>query len=255
MSLSVVIITKNEEHNIRRCLDSVKWADEIIVVDSQSTDKTVEIVKEYGAKIFSPEWRGYGPAKQEGVKKATGEWILSIDADEEVTLELAEEIKKTLAAENSYNGYLINRHTNFLGKWINHCGWYPDYLLRLFRKGSGSFNNAVIHEKIEINGKTRKLKAELLHYSYSNLETYLSRFNRYTTLGAEAAFEKGKKASNFDIVFRPFVSFIDHFITRQGFQDGLEGFIISVLSSVAVMVKYVKLRHLQNKEDRSEKNV
>ena len=255
MSLSVIIITKNEEHNIRRCLDSVKWADEIILIDSQSTDKTVEIAMGYGAKIYSPEWRGYGPAKQEGVKKATGEWILSIDADEEVTPELAEEIKKTLKAENSYNGYLINRHTNFLGKWINHCGWYPDYLLRLFRKESGNFNDALIHEKVEINGKTRELKAELLHYSYPNLETYLERFNRYTTLGAEVAFAKGKKARNFDIVFRPFVSFIDHFITHQGFQDGLEGFIISVLSSMAVMVKYVKLRHLQNKKDRSEKNV
>lgn len=255
MSLSVIIITKNEEHNIRRCLDSVKWADEIILIDSQSTDKTVEIAMGYGAKIYSPEWRGYGPAKQEGVKKATGEWILSIDADEEVTPELAEEIKKTLDSESNYNGYLINRHTNFLGKWINHCGWYPDYLLRLFRKESGNFNDALIHEKVEINGKTRELKAELLHYSYPNLETYLERFNRYTTLGAEAAFAKGKKARNFDIVFRPFISFIDHFITHQGFQDGLEGFIISVLSSMAVMVKYVKLRHLQNKEDGSEKNV
>ncbi len=255
MSLSVVLITKNEEHNIRRCLDSVKWADEIVLIDSQSTDRTVEIAKEYGAKIYSPQWKGYGPAKQEGVNKATSEWILSIDADEEVTSELADEIKSVLKTENIYNGCLINRHTSFMGKWINHCGWYPDYLLRLFRKKSGNFNDAVIHEKVEINGKTRELKAELLHYSYPNLESYLKRFNRYTTLGAETAFAKGKKARNFDIVFRPFVSFIDHFITHQGFQDGIEGFIISVLSSVAVMVKYVKLRHLQSNAFRSEKNV
>jgi len=255
MSLSVVIITKNEEKNIRRCLDSVKWADEIVLIDSQSTDRTVEIAKEYEAKVFSPEWKGYGPAKQEGVNNASGEWILSIDADEEVTPELSKEIKETLSSEESYDGYLINRHTNFMGKWINHCGWYPDYLLRLFRKDKGNFNDAVIHEQVVLDGRTRELKAKILHYSYPNMETYLERFNRYTTMGAEAAFANGKKASNFDIVFRPFVSFIDHFITHQGFQDGLEGFIISVMSSVAVMVKYVKLRHLQKIANRSEKNV
>lgn len=255
MKLSVVIITKNEEHNIRRCLESVKWADEIILIDSQSTDNTVEIAGEYGVKIFSPEWRGYGPAKQEGVNNATGEWILSIDADEEATPELTEEIKKILTADENYDGYLINRHTNFMGKWINHCGWYPDYLLRLFRKGSGNFNDAVIHEKVEINGKTRELKSELLHYSYPTLEAYLERLNQYTTLGAEVALANGKKAGNFDIVFRPFISFIDHFLTHQGFQDGIEGFVISVMSSVSVMVKYVKLRHLQKKAIRTEKNV
>jgi glycosyltransferase involved in cell wall biosynthesis len=255
MSLSVVIITKNEEKNIRRCLDSVKWADEIVLIDSQSTDRTVEIAKDYGAIVFSPEWKGYGPAKQEGVNKATGEWILSIDADEEVTPELSKEIKETLSSEESYDGYLINRHTNFMGKWINHCGWYPDYLLRLFRKDKGNFNDAVIHEQVVLDGRTRELKAKILHYSYPNMETYLERFNRYTTMGAEAAFANGKKARNFDIVFRPFVSFIDHFITHQGFQDGLEGFIISVMSSVAVMVKYVKLRHLQKIANRSERNV
>jgi len=255
MSLSVVIITKNEEKNIRRCLDSVKWADEIVLIDSQSTDRTVEFAKDYGAIVFSPEWKGYGPAKQEGVSKAAGEWILSIDADEEVTAELSKEIKETLSSEESYDGYLINRHTNFMGKWINHCGWYPDYLLRLFRKDKGNFNDAVIHEQVVLDGRTRELKEKILHYSYPNMETYLERFNRYTTMGAEAAFANGKKASNFDIVFRPFVSFIDHFITHQGFQDGLEGFIISVMSSVAVMVKYVKLRHLQKIANRSEKNV
>jgi len=255
MKLSVVIITKNEEHNIRRCLESVKWADEIILVDSQSTDKTVDIAGEYGAKIFSPEWKGYGFAKREGVNNASGEWVLSIDADEEVTPELAEEIKMILTADEIYDGYLINRHTNFMGKWINHCGWYPDYLLRLFRKGSGNFNDAVIHEKVEIKGKTRELKSKLLHYSYPTMEAYLERFNQYTTIGAEAALASGKKAGNFDIVFRPFISFIDHFLTHQGFQDGIEGFIISVMSSVAVMVKYVKLRHLQKKAKRLEKNV
>lgn len=255
MKLSVVIITKNEEHNIRRCLESVKWADEIILIDSKSTDKTVEIAVEYGAKIFTIEWKGYGPAKQEGVNNASGEWILSIDADEEVTPELAVEIKKCLAADEGFDGYLINRHTNFMGKWINHCGWYPNYLLRLFRQGTGNFNDAVIHEKVEISGKTRELKSELLHYSYSNLEDYLERLNQYSTIGAEVALKSGKKAGNFDIVFRPIISFIDHFLTHQGFQDGIEGFIISAMSSMAVMAKYVKLRHLQKKVIRSEKNV
>ncbi len=243
--LSVVIITKNEEDNIRRCLESVSWADEIILIDSESTDNTREIAREYGAKIFSPPWQGYGHAKHFGVEKARGEWILSLDADEVVSPELAEEIRQVVTDSSSPAGYYLNRRTNFLGRWIRYSGWYPDRVLRLFRKEKGNFNEAVVHEKVIVEGQTGLLRGELLHYSYPSLELYLEKFNRYTTLGAEEAFRRGKKARWFDIVIRPPIAFIKHYLSKQGFRDGWEGFIISVMSSIAVLVKYAKLRHLE----------
>jgi len=248
MDISVVVITKNEEQNIGRCLESVKWADEIILVDSQSTDRTREIAGEYGARIYSPEWRGYGSAKREGVKQARGKWILSVDADEVVSPELVEEIKGVMQNSANRSGFYIPRRTNFLGRWIRHSGWYPDLVLRLFLKAKGNFDEAVVHEKVILDGETGCLKGDLLHYSYPNLEQYLEKFNRYTTLGAEEAFRQGKRSRWWDIVVRPPVAFIKHYISRQGFRDGLEGFIISVMSSIAVLVKYAKLRHLAKRE-------
>jgi len=246
--LSVVIITRNEENNLPRCIESVKFADEIVVVDSGSTDRTQQIAESMGARFFTKTWAGYGPAKQEGVNRATGEWILSIDADEEVTAELADEIREVVATENSANGYYIPRRTNFLGRWIYHCGWYPDPVLRLFRKSRGRFDEAVVHEKATIDGQAGRLKGELLHYSYPDLESYFKKFNRYTTMGAEKAYQEGRRSGWFDIVIRPPVSFVKHYVTRQGFRDGMEGFTLSVFSSLAVMVKYVKLRHLAGKD-------
>ena len=246
MGLSVVIITKNEEANIARCLDSVAFADEIIVIDSESTDRTVRIAEQHGARVFSPEWRGFGPAKRAGVDKATEEWVLSIDADEAVGERLAEQIKAIVAAgSGTAAGYFVNRRTNFLGRWIYHCGWYPDSVLRLFRRTQGNFNDAVVHEAVEVDGEVEYLSGELLHYSYPTLESYLAKSNVYTTLGARKAFDRGKRARWWDIVLRPPVSFVTHYVIRRGFLDGMEGLIISFMSAVAVFVKYTKLRHLQ----------
>ncbi len=248
MKLSAVIITKNEEEIIGQCLESLSFCDEIVLIDSQSTDRTKAIAEEYGARIFSPEWKGYGHAKQEGVKRAQGEWVLSIDADEVVTDDLAEEIRSIVYRSNGeqsdIHGYYINRCTNFLGRWIHHCGWYPDAVLRLFRKAYGQFDGAEVHEKVIVNGATDHLKSDLLHYSYPNIEKYFEKSARYTTMGAEIAFEKGKKPKWHQLVLRPPVSFVSHYLFRQGFRDGVEGFIISVLSAVAVFVKYTKLRYL-----------
>lgn len=250
--LSVVIITKNEEKNIRRCLESVKWADEIIVVDSQSEDKTIEIVQEYNAKVYSPEWRGYGPAKQEGVKHATHDWIFSIDADEEVSKPLESEIKSILSQEDLADGYLMPRKTNFMGRWINHSNWYPDHILRLFDKTKGGFNSNRVHEAVEIAGSKNYLQNDLLHYSNPNLDEYLRKFNIYTRMGAEDLLAKNKKAGLFGICIKPLAAFIKHYFLKRGFLDGLEGFLISFLSAVAVMVKYAKLRELQKKKDSNE---
>jgi len=242
--LSAVVITKNEEENIQRCLESVRFADEIIIIDSGSTDKTIEIAESFNARVYSPEWRGFGPAKKAGVDKSEGDWILSIDADEEVTGHLAAEIQAVIARSNSVSGYYVKRKTKFLGRWILHCGWYPDYVLRLFQKSRGTFDSAIVHEKVVTDGPVEYLKGELLHYSYPNLEQYFIKFNRYTTMGAEEAFRKGRKSKLTDIVIKPAASFVKHYVLNQGYLDGVEGFVLSSLSSMSVMVKYAKLRQL-----------
>lgn len=252
--LSVIIITKNEEKNISRTLESVKWADEIILIDSQSEDKTVEIAVSFGCKIYSPPWHGFGPAKREAVAKASHDWILSIDADEVVSEHLKAEIQSALSADDDMAGYYMPRCTNFLGKWIRHCGWYPDYILRLFRKSKGNINKNVVHEAVEVSGKTGYLKSDLLHYSYPTLEEYFKKYNLYTTIGAEELFKKNKKAGIIDIVFKPFIAFIKHFIIKAGFLDGIEGFLVSFLSSTAVMVKYAKLRRLNKMNGKNNKD-
>jgi glycosyltransferase involved in cell wall biosynthesis len=252
MSLSVVIITRNEEANIGRCLESVKWADEIVVVDSDSTDRTQVIATEHGARVHTLRWQGFGHAKQTGVDLATGEWILSVDADEVVSIELADEIGRIVAGGTPCAGFYMPRKTNFLGRWILHCGWYPDPLLRLFRRSQGRFDTAVVHERVILSGEAGRLHGHLLHYSDPDLEHYLNKFNLYTTLGAREAYESGRRAGWFDVVVRPPVSFVKHYVSKQGFRDGMEGFVLSVLSAVAVLVKYVKLRDIERKEVRGK---
>jgi len=252
MQLSAVVITKNEERNIARCLESLKIADEIIVVDNHSTDRTVEIAGKFGARVFANAWQGFGKAKQEGVSHASGKWILSLDADEELTPRLAGEIKDVIGKDDDFTGYRLKRKTMFLGRWIYHCGWYPDYVLRLFQKAKGNFNDAIVHENVILDGRVGKLEGELLHYSYVNLEQYLEKSNRYTTLGAKEAFRQKKKATLFDIIIRPMVAFIKYYISKRGFRDGLEGFILSVLSAIAVMVKYAKLRNMHKMRGRDQ---
>ncbi len=251
-TISAVIITRNEEANIGRCLSSVAWVDEIVVVDSGSKDDTCLIAIEAGALVYETDWNGFGPVKAFGVDKATSRWILSIDADEVVAPELAAEIQELLVNSADYHGYDMPRKTNFLGRWIHHCGWYPDRVLRLFEKTHGNFDDAPVHERVILNGDIGHLKEELLHYSYPTLEHYLSKSNRYTTLGARQALQDGRRARWFDLVIRPPVSFLSHYISRQGFRDGLEGLLISVLSAIAVMVKYAKLRALQREQDKKE---
>lgn len=247
--LSIVIIARNEEANLRRCLESVAWADEIVLVDSGSSDRTVNIAREFKAKVIDRPFSGYGPAKKEAVSNATSDWILSIDADEEVSPLLREEIQSILATEDApLAGYFVRRKTLFLGRWIKHCGWYPDYILRFFRRSKGDFNDAVVHEKVILDGPIGKLQGELLHYSYPTLEDYLRKSNWYTTLGAQEAHKKGIRAGWFDIVIKPILSFISHYIIRQGFRDGLEGFLVSGLSAMAVMTKYTKLREIQRSD-------
>ena len=241
-ALSVIVITHNEEKNIGECLESVRWADEIIVVDSQSTDKTVEIAKKYTDNDHVTSWIGYSESKNIALSRSSGQWILWIDADERVPKNLAEEIQSIVRKDSSgFAGYEIARRAYFIGKWIRHCGWYPGYVVRLFRKEGVRFNDALVHEKLEINGTIGRLTNDLLHYTDENLFHYFSKFNSYTSLAARELAPKGRKISLYDLLVRPPYLFFKMYILKLGFLDGMHGFVLSILSANYVFIKYAKL--------------
>jgi glycosyltransferase involved in cell wall biosynthesis len=249
--ISAIIITYNEEKNIRRCLSSIGWVDEIVVVDSESTDDTKKIASEFTPRVFDIKWEGFGKVKDYAKNKAFNHWILSVDADEVVTEDLKDEILRVIESEKLLNGYYIPRKSNFLGKWIKHGGWYPDYVLRLFKKDRAKFDHSLVHEKVEVNGGIGYLKNDLLHYTDPNFEHYLEKLNSYTSLGAEELFRKGKRAKLLDIIFRPLAVFFKMYFVKKGFWDGLYGFILAVCSAFHVFSKYVKLWHLSSVPDGS----
>lgn len=241
MSLSVVIVTLNEEANLARTLPSIAWADEIIVVDSGSTDRTREVAESFGAKFFVETWKGFAAQKNSALAKATGEWILSLDADEEVEPALADEIRTVLAANPSVAGFWIPRKNFFLGRWIRHGGFYPDPKLRLFRRDAGAFEDRAVHEDIRIDGSTASLKNNLLHHAYPTLENYIEHMNRYSSLGARMAVEKRPRAfSIVDIVARPKLTFLYNYFLRLGFLDGREGLLLHLYHATYVSWKYAK---------------
>lgn len=275
MIISVVVITFNEEANIGRTLASLQplVADangEIIVVDSGSTDRTVEIAKSYGAKVFIEEWKGYASQKNSAIDKASGEWILSLDADEEVGPDLAAEMMTNLKyppathkpiSSNSegnlaplhINGYWIPRKNYFLGRWMRYGGFWPDRKLRLFRHGTGAFKQALVHETVEvqeynkdgISVQAKRLNAALIHHSYPTLSDYIEHMNRYSSLGAETVVAKGKRRFGLvHIVVRPLLTFFYNYFFRLGFLDGREGLLLHLYHSVYVSWKYAKAGEL-----------
>jgi len=238
--ISAVIITLNEEKNLERCLKSLTFADEIIVVDSHSSDKTREIAKRFTDKIWEVHWEGFGKTKELARQKASNAWIFSIDADEEVTPELKEEILQAVQ-NNSYSGYFVPRQSLFLGKWMEHSGWYPDYVLRLFRNESGQFDEALVHEQAQVKGEMGYLKNPLQHYTYPNLKHYFNKLQRYTTLAAQQLNERKVKAYPWDLIFRPPATFFKMYLIKMGFLDGWQGLVLAVLSGYQVLIKYLKL--------------
>ncbi|MFQ5608597.1 MAG: glycosyltransferase family 2 protein [Candidatus Zixiibacteriota bacterium] len=248
-AVSVVILAKNEAKNIRACIASVNWADEVIVIDSGSTDDTTKIACDCGARVSEVEWIGFGPAKQCGVDLAQGPWVLSLDADERVSAELAQEIRSAIA-NSAFLGYRIPRLTSFVGKWVRHGGWYPDYVLRLFHKANGRFTPALVHESVEVDGPLGKLANHLLHYSYDSIEDYISRLNRYTSLAARQLYDNGAKFSLWQALFKPPAVFLKRYLLKLGFLDGWTGLQIAFLSSVYVFTKYAKLAALGRSERR-----
>jgi len=251
--LSVIVITKNEEKNVRECLSSVLWAEEIIVVDAGSTDNTLGIAKEFTQKVYSRPWDGYGAAKNFGLTQCACEWILSIDADERVTPELREEILGKLSSVNQKTAaFSVPRRANFLGKWIYHCGWYPGRIARVFRRSAGRFTEEKVHERLEIQGEIVPLHSDLLHYTDPDLKSYFEKSNKYTSLAAEELLDHKKKFSLAKLIVNPFWIFFRMYILRLGFLDGLTGFILCVLSANYVFTKYAKLweRTLKKEGDR-----
>jgi glycosyltransferase involved in cell wall biosynthesis len=248
VKLSVVVISHNEEANIGRTLHSVQslvrdGAGEIIVVDSGSTDRTVAIAKSCGANVFVEVWKGYAAQKNSALTKATGDWILSLDADEELDKELQTALAANL--DGNFAGFWISRKNEFLGRWIRHGGFWPDRKLRLFRQGTGTFQDCLVHETVELQGRAGTIqRGALLHHSYPTLSDYIDHMNRYSSLGAEMAVARGQRGSFINIVLRPFFTFIYNYIFRLGFLDGREGLLLHLYHAGYVSWKYSKVWEL-----------
>ena len=247
MKLTVTVITRNEATNIAAALDSVSWADEIIVVDSHSTDETVAIARRHATRVDVRDWPGYSAQKNHAAGLASNDWILSIDADERVTPELAAEIRATLQAEPPARGYRIPRVTNYLGRWIRSTDWYPDYQLRLYDRRAGRWNGRRVHESVALDGTPGVLRSELQHHAYRDISHHLATIDRYTTLAAEQWREEGRRANVFSALVHARLAFVRNFILRRGFRDGAAGFLVSVLNSYYVFLKFAKLWELQHR--------
>ena len=250
-SLSVSIITFNEEKNIARCLDSVKEiANEIIVVDSHSTDHTENICREYGVKFFKQTFLGYIEQKNYALDLCKHQWVLCLDADECLSEELVSSIRKLKQLGELADAYTMNRCTNFCGKWIKHGTWYPDRKLRLFNKQKGKWGGINPHDTVVIqnNAKTFFLKGDILHYSYYTVEEVLAQQNKFTTIQAKALFRQGKRSNWFKLFFNPIVAFKSGYFLKLGFLDGADGFFIAWTVAYNTMVKYYKLLRLQKEQ-------
>jgi glycosyltransferase involved in cell wall biosynthesis len=241
--VSAVIITKNNEQTIQDCLTSILWADEIVIVDSGSTDKTIEICKSFNCKIVSTPWLGFGKTKQLAVNNASNEWIFSIDSDEVCSPALRDKIMSVL--ENSeYDGYTIKRTTFYLGKPIKYCGWQRDFPLRLFNKEKGTFNERPIHEYVELNGSIGRINSILYHYSFPTLSSHFQKMDSYTDLSAEEAYSEGKKSSIVAAVLNGVFKFIKMYFLKLGLLDGTAGFVLCKNSAFGVYLKHLKIYEL-----------
>jgi glycosyltransferase involved in cell wall biosynthesis len=244
--LSAVLITRNAARHLRECLQSVAFADEIIVLDSGSSDATESIAGEFHAEfVVDRDWRGFGVQKNRALDLATGEWVLSIDADEVVPPALRAEIEAVLATPQA-EAYSMPRLSSFCGHWMRHGGWWPDRITRLFRRGRARFSADVVHERLVVDGASAELREHLLHYSYHSYEDVLDKLNRYSTLGAEQAFAAGKRATPLSAWARGAWAFVRTYLLRLGFLDGVAGYLLARYNAQTTFYKYVKLWRLGN---------
>jgi glycosyltransferase involved in cell wall biosynthesis len=246
LSIGVLVLTYNEEENIKDCLESVNWVNEIVVIDSFSTDKTIEICQKYTDKVYRREFDDFSNQRNFGLEKIKSEWVLVVDSDERVSAQLKDEIKQKLTGLG-FEGYRIPRKNYFLGKWIKHCGWYPDYTLRLFRNTT-NFRGQV-HEKVEIQGPIKNLDNPFVHFTYRDIRQFIKKADQYTTLDAYEMYSNGRKFKLIDILVNPMWRFIRMYFIKQGFRDGIQGFILSILYFVYAFLKYSKLWELSRCSD------
>ncbi len=246
MKVTVTVITRDEAANIAAALQSVSWADEIIVVDSGSTDDTVAIARQHATRVESRDWPGYSAQKNYAAGIASNDWILSIDADERVTHELGAEIRGLLAGTPSARGYRIPRVAWYLGRWIRSTDWYPDYQLRLYDRRVGQWNGRRVHESVDLQGTLGQLRHELQHYAYRDLSHHLATIDRYTTLAAEQWLAEGRTTNGFELFIHPRLAFIRNYLLRGGIRDGEPGLLVSKLNAYYVFLKLAKLWELQH---------
>jgi glycosyltransferase involved in cell wall biosynthesis len=242
MKISATIITFNEEQNIEAALESLAWADEIIVVDSQSTDRTVEIARRFTDRIFVRAWLGYSAQKNFAAEQARYDWVFNLDADERVSPELAREIEQLKSGPApDAAGFEIPRATFYLGRWIKHSGWHPDFKLRLYNRNAGRWRGEFVHESVEISGKVKRLKGEILHHTVRNASEHHQRIDRYTTLAAKESYSHGKRACFASMLIAPIATFVRSYFFKLGFLDGIPGLAIAYFAAHYVFLKKLKL--------------
>jgi glycosyltransferase involved in cell wall biosynthesis len=246
--VTVTVITKNEADALADALRSVAWADEIIVVDAESTDGTVDIARQFTDRVYVRPWNGYVDQKNHAASLATNNWIVSLDADERVTPALAEEIRLLLATEPASHGYRMPRVSSYFGRWIRTTDMYPDYQLRLYDRRHARFDGKYVHESVRADGAVGYLKNELEHHPYRDLSEHLIRMDRYTTLAARQMHEQGRRATVLGLLIHPRLAFFRNYVLKGGFRDGKAGLVISLVNSYYVFLKFAKLWELQNRD-------
>jgi len=242
--VSAVLISLNAQAHLRECLQSVAWCDEIVVLDSGSTDATPAICAEFGAKFtLSPDWPGFGPQKNRAVALAAHDWVFSLDTDEVCTPELRAQLEGA-ARSGACPAYEMPRRSSFCGHFMRHGGWWPDYVTRLFRRGAARFSDSRVHERLVVDGATGRLTTPLIHYTYDTLEQALAKAERYATLGAQQAFEAGKRSSPLQAALRGAWAFVRTYVVRLGFLDGAPGFALAKYNAHTTRLRYLKLWQL-----------
>jgi glycosyltransferase involved in cell wall biosynthesis len=239
--VSIVVITLDEEDHLRRCLESVAWADEIVVIDAESRDKTVQIAREFTDRVISRPWAGFATQKNFAVEQTTGDWVLSLDADEEASPELRHEIAAAIADPRACDGYAIRRRNVFLGQWIRYGGLYPDWQVRLFRRGRGRFIERAVHESVSVEGTVGRLRGHLMHCSYEGVTDFCDRANRYSSLAADEWIREGRRVRARELVVRPLGRFVSMYVLQRGFLDGRRGLLLAALYAYYVFMRSAKI--------------
>lgn len=253
MKISAIIITFNEAERLPAALKSLEGvASEIIVVDSHSTDDTVKIARSFGCRVFERDWTNYADQKNFGHSQASYPWILSLDADERLSPELREEIISLLPTEPDWAGFSMPRRVFYLGRWIRHGGWYPDRRVRLFRRERAHWEGEYVHEKLIIEGEIKRLKGDILHFTYRHITDHMRRINLFSELGAKKLYARRKKCRWYHLILLPWVRFVRNYIFLGGFLDGFPGLVISVLSSYALFARYAKLKEIWIRSEKIE---